>query len=153
MATILQMTFWKAFSCVKSFVSKFVPGDPINDKSQLVQVMAWRWTGNKPFPEPMTTKFYDTLWHDWCQIGIKPLSKPMMSQNSIPQMAKTHKRTATVLCTSWHFYRWWFGARWHQVICCKYFFHVISVDHYHCCHHKGTPYREGCLYLPTHWHV
>ena len=36
---------------------KFVPRSPIEHKPALVQVMAWRWTGNKPLPEPMMTQF------------------------------------------------------------------------------------------------
>ena len=36
---------------------KFVPKGPINNKSALVQVMAWRRTGAKPLPEPMLTQF------------------------------------------------------------------------------------------------
>ena len=38
---------------------KFVPVDPIDNISALVQVMCWRWTGYKPLPEPMMTKFYN----------------------------------------------------------------------------------------------
>ena len=34
---------------------KFVPMSPINNKSALGQVMAWRRTGDKPLPEPMLT--------------------------------------------------------------------------------------------------
>ena len=38
---------------------KFVPRSPIDYKPALVQVMAWRRTGNKPVPEPMMTQFTD----------------------------------------------------------------------------------------------
>ena len=38
---------------------KFVPKGPIDNKSALVQVMAWRRTGDKPLPEPMLTQFTD----------------------------------------------------------------------------------------------
>ena len=34
---------------------KFVPRGPIKNGPALVQVMAWHWTGDKPFPEPMLT--------------------------------------------------------------------------------------------------
>ena len=34
---------------------KFVPECPIDNKSALVQVMAWRRTGDKPLSEPMMT--------------------------------------------------------------------------------------------------
>ena len=36
---------------------KLVPRSPIENKSALVQVMAWRRTGDKPLPEPMMTQF------------------------------------------------------------------------------------------------
>ena len=32
---------------------KFVPGGPINNIPALIQIMAWRRTGDKPLPEPM----------------------------------------------------------------------------------------------------
>ena len=38
---------------------KFVPKSPIDNKPALVQVMAWRRTGDKPLPEPMMTQFTD----------------------------------------------------------------------------------------------
>ena len=38
---------------------KYVPRSPIDNKSSLVQVMAWRRTGDKPLPEPMMTQFND----------------------------------------------------------------------------------------------
>ena len=36
---------------------KFVPRSPIDNKPALVQVMAWRRTGDKPLPELMLTQF------------------------------------------------------------------------------------------------
>ena len=38
---------------------KFAPGSPIDNKPALVQVMAWRRTGDKPLAEPMRTQFTD----------------------------------------------------------------------------------------------
>ena len=38
---------------------KFVPRSPIDNKSALVQVMAWRRTGDKPLPELMLTQLAD----------------------------------------------------------------------------------------------
>ena len=38
---------------------KFVPKGPLGNKSALVWVMTWRWTGYKPLPEPMLTQFID----------------------------------------------------------------------------------------------
>ena len=43
---------------------KFAPKALTDNKSTLVLVMAWRWTGDKPLPEPMLTQFPDTyMWH------------------------------------------------------------------------------------------
>ena len=38
---------------------KFVPEGPFENKPALVQVMAWRQTGDKPLPEAMMTQFID----------------------------------------------------------------------------------------------
>ena len=38
---------------------KFIPMSPIDNKPALVQVMAWRWTGDKPLPKLMLTQFAD----------------------------------------------------------------------------------------------
>ena len=38
---------------------KYVRRSPIDNKSALVQVMAWRRTGDKPLPGPMMTQFID----------------------------------------------------------------------------------------------
>ena len=38
---------------------KLVPRSPIDNKPVLVQVMAWRRTGDKPLPEPMMTQSID----------------------------------------------------------------------------------------------
>ena len=39
---------------------KFVPKGPINNIPALVQIVAWRRTGNKPLSEPMMAQFNDT---------------------------------------------------------------------------------------------
>ena len=41
------------------FSLKFVPSSPIYNEPALVQVMAWRQTGDKPLLEPMLTHFTD----------------------------------------------------------------------------------------------
>ena len=38
---------------------KFVHKGPIDNKSTLVQVMAWRWSGVKPLPESMLIQLTD----------------------------------------------------------------------------------------------
>ena len=40
--------------------TKRVPKSPIDNKPALVQVMAWRRTGDRPFPEPMLIQFTDS---------------------------------------------------------------------------------------------
>ena len=42
---------------------KFVPRSPTDNKSSLVQVMAWCQTGDKPLSEPMLTQFIDAYMH------------------------------------------------------------------------------------------
>ena len=38
---------------------KFVPKGLIDNYAALVQVVAWRWTGDKLLPEPMLAQFTD----------------------------------------------------------------------------------------------
>ena len=38
---------------------KFVPSGPVDNESALVQVMAWRRTGDRPLPESMLAHFTD----------------------------------------------------------------------------------------------
>ena len=43
---------------------KFVSSSPIENKQVLVQVMAWRRTGDTPLPEPTMNQFTDAyMWH------------------------------------------------------------------------------------------
>ena len=42
---------------------KFIPKDPIDNISTMVQVMAWQQTGDKPLPEPRLLKIYDVMGH------------------------------------------------------------------------------------------
>ena len=43
------------FSILINILMKFVPKGLIDNNPALVQVMAWRWTGDKPLPEAMLT--------------------------------------------------------------------------------------------------
>ena len=67
MDAISQTTFFKRMFmneklCIFIRISlKFVPWGPINNKSALVQLMAWHQTGDKPLFEPMLTQFTDTM--------------------------------------------------------------------------------------------
>ena len=57
---IFRCIFMNEKFCIAIRISlKFVPKSPIDKKSALVQVMAWRRAGDKPLPEPMLTKFND----------------------------------------------------------------------------------------------
>ena len=38
---------------------KFVPKGPIDNKSALVWVMVWHWTGDEPLSEPVLDEFTD----------------------------------------------------------------------------------------------
>ena len=42
---------------------KLVPRTPIDNTPALVQVMAWRRTGDKPLHEPMMNQFIDAYMH------------------------------------------------------------------------------------------
>ena len=63
MAAFSQYKFSNAFSWMESFVFwislKFVPKGPINNIRAMVQIMAWRRSGDKPLSEPMLTQFTD----------------------------------------------------------------------------------------------
>ena len=57
---------------------KFAPSSLIDNKPALVQVMAWRRTGNEPLPELILTQFADargrwvifSLQNDYMRMGI-----------------------------------------------------------------------------------
>ena len=65
MATILTDNIFKCIFLNENYkipiqISlKLVPRSPIDNKPALVQVMAWRRTGDKTLPEPMMTQFTD----------------------------------------------------------------------------------------------
>ena len=48
---------------------KFVPKGPINNIPALVQIMAWRWTGNKPLSEPMMAQSNDAYMLNWASMS------------------------------------------------------------------------------------
>ena len=47
---------------------KFVPKSPINNIPALVQILAWRLTGDKPLSEPMMTQFNDVTGPQWVKV-------------------------------------------------------------------------------------
>ena len=57
---IFRYIFVNEKFCILIKISpKFVPKCPIDNTSVLVQVMAWRWTGDKPLSQAMLTRFTD----------------------------------------------------------------------------------------------
>ena len=55
---IFKCIFLNGMICILIWISlQFVPTGPIDNKWTLVQVMAWRRTGDKPIPELMLTQF------------------------------------------------------------------------------------------------
>ena len=55
---IFKWIFLNEKFCISIWILlKFVPKGPINNSTALVQVMAWRQTGDKPLSEPMLTQF------------------------------------------------------------------------------------------------
>ena len=50
---------------------KFVPKCAIDKESALVQVMAWRHTGDKPLPDPMLTQFTDAYMRHYGELSHK----------------------------------------------------------------------------------
>ena len=63
-ANLADDTFMRIFLNENVWISiknslNFVPKGPIYNKPALFQVMAWRWTGDKPLLEAMMTQFID----------------------------------------------------------------------------------------------
>ena len=48
---------------------KFVPKGPMNNKPAMFQVMAWRWIGDKPLPEPMLAELTDAYMQHWGEMN------------------------------------------------------------------------------------
>ena len=72
-----QLKFhWDLFISIKIWL-KLVPEAPIDDKSALVQVMAWCQTGTKPLPEAVVAQFNDKgitkLWYVYCFMIADPM--------------------------------------------------------------------------------
>ena len=58
---ILTCIFMNEKGCISIRISfQFVPKGPIDNMSALVQVMAWRRTGDKPLPDPRLTQSTDS---------------------------------------------------------------------------------------------
>ena len=46
---------------------KFIPKCPINNISELVQIMAWQWPGNTPLTQPMMVRLPTDIYVTWPQ--------------------------------------------------------------------------------------
>ena len=71
---------------------KFVENSRIDNKSVVVQVMAWHQTGNKPSLEPLLIKQYEAMW---CHMALMfytlyNIVEPLY--NTIVFHQNTHKR-------------------------------------------------------------
>ena len=80
---------------------KFVPKGPINNIPALVQIMAWRRTGDKPLSEPMMTRRI----YMYASLGLNELKGPC------DQMLTHWGRgisNAAELCQHW--LKWWHVA-------------------------------------------
>ena len=53
------MQIHEVLSILTQIALNFVPNRPIDKKSALFQIMAWRRTGGKPLHEPKLTQFTD----------------------------------------------------------------------------------------------
>ena len=64
-ADIFKRIFMNEKFCISIQISlRFVQMGPIDNKSALVQVMAWCRTAAKPLSEPMPTQFNNAyMWH------------------------------------------------------------------------------------------
>ena len=69
---VMQTTFSNTHSWMKIyefwliFSLKSVPKGPVNNISVLVQIMAWRWSGDKPLFEPMMVNY----WSIYSPLGL-----------------------------------------------------------------------------------
>ena len=83
MAAIFQTTFSDAFSWMKMYgfsikISlKFVPNGPINNIPALVQIMAWRQTGDME----MCFQITDLLWGEWSLVDSLHKGPVMWKKN------------------------------------------------------------------------
>ena len=81
---IFKSNFMHVKFCILIWISlKFVPKGPINNIQALVQIMAWRRSGDMPLSEPMQTRFTDTYIRIYVDLGGDELkscwAKPLSS--------------------------------------------------------------------------
>ena len=64
---------------------KFVPKGPITNNPVLVQIMAWRRSGDKPLSEPMMV-----YWHIYASLGLNELNIDNGSMSFDGPQRKSH---------------------------------------------------------------
>ena len=66
-----KLTFLNENGRIPIYISlKFVPRSSIDNMEALIQVMAWRLTGDRPLPEPIMTQFTDAYMRHWGEMRI-----------------------------------------------------------------------------------
>ena len=113
---------------------KLVPRSPIDDEPALVQVIAWRRTGDKPLPEPMLTQFTDAYMRHSGEVrSLWPAQKRKGRQGDCPGShfrrwslpSVSHVKSGTVALTTFPFqcsdtkWRHRFGSTLVQIIACR----------------------------------
>ena len=77
---------------------KFVPKGPINNIPALVQIMAWRHSGDKPLSEPMMVSLPTHI----CVTRLSELISDWnltLCRNSIPSLENAHQKAQILLIT------------------------------------------------------
>ena len=88
------------------FSLKYVRKGSIDNNRALVQIMAWRRSGDKPLSEPMTGKFGA---HIYASLGLNELNVLQYSKTVSQGALKSHPLSLTFECV-------WSRCAWHKVI-------------------------------------
>ena len=93
----------------------FASKDSINNKSAMVETMAWHTAGNNPLPEPMMTQFTDVcdMHHRASMIAYEIIKKELPAKlliinifiMNIQQsifLSNRHSTSNSILCTCYH---------------------------------------------------
>ena len=103
---------------------KFVPKGPINNIPALVQIMAWRRSGDKPLSEPMVVRLSTHICvtrPQWvANICHCSLTLALRMQWSVSKKTFCRNKKTIVICIpllsilegGWYFGRWTWSASW-----------------------------------------
>ena len=118
---ILKCIFLNAKFCISIRISlKFFSKGPVDNKSVLVQVMAWRRTGDRPLCESMLSQFTDAYMRHWGEMsliafvrtGMKrtllltPFEQRLNYQHKICLHWGRNKMAAILQMTFWNSFFW-----------------------------------------------